>query len=213
MIVPAAAVPGVLADAEDVGVKSATVYASMIGDGDDPESKKRGAWLADFVANSRLRVAGPNCMGAYSFRERLFGYPNADLCRLEPGSVACIFQSGGLLQFWMRAAADRGLAIFLLHHLGQRARSRACGLPRLRHRRSRNPAGRAVHRRHPAAPRVHECGRARARHGQADPRHQDRRHREIASRVAIAYRRHRRRLRRLPRHVRALWHRQLPLAR
>src|SRR5262249_62021148 len=59
-------------------------------------------------AKSRLRVAGPNCMGAYSYRERLFGYPNADLCRLAPGPVACIFQSGGLIQFWMKAAAGRG---------------------------------------------------------------------------------------------------------
>ena len=37
VIVPAAAVPGVLTDAEEAGVKSATVYASMIGDGDEPE--------------------------------------------------------------------------------------------------------------------------------------------------------------------------------
>src|SRR5215471_17707252 len=72
VIVPAASVPGVLSDAEAAGVKSATVYASMIGDGDAPESKARGAWLAAFVVDSRLRVAGPNCMGAYSFRERLF---------------------------------------------------------------------------------------------------------------------------------------------
>jgi acetyltransferase len=109
VIVPAAAVPGVLADAEERGIDSATVYASMIGDGDDPESKERGAWLADFVAKSRLRVAGPNCMGAYSYRERLFGYPNTELCRLAPGPVACIFQSGGTIQFWMKAAAERGL--------------------------------------------------------------------------------------------------------
>jgi len=109
VIVPAAAVPGVLLDAEAAGVKSATVYASMIGDGEDPESLKRGAWLKEFTAGSRLRVAGPNCMGAYSYRERLFGYPNAELCQLAPGSVACIFQSGGLIQFWMKAAAERGL--------------------------------------------------------------------------------------------------------
>src|ERR1700736_6085282 len=38
VIVPAAAVPGVLVDAKEAGVKSATVYASMIGDGEDPES-------------------------------------------------------------------------------------------------------------------------------------------------------------------------------
>jgi acetyltransferase len=109
VIVPAAAVPGVLVDADQVGVKSATVYASMIGDGEDAESIKRGAWLKEFVAGSRLRVAGPNCMGAYSYRERLLGYPNTELCALAPGPVACIFQSGGLIQFWMKAAAERGL--------------------------------------------------------------------------------------------------------
>src|SRR5437899_3069569 len=109
VIVPAPAVPEILAAAEETGVGSATVYASMLGDGDAPESKARGVWLQDFTAKSRLRVAGPNCMGAYSYRERLFGYPNTDLCRLAPGSVACIFQSGGLIQFWMKAAAERGL--------------------------------------------------------------------------------------------------------
>src|SRR6266581_8130903 len=75
VIVPAAAVAGVLTAAEETGVGSATIYASMLGDGDEPESKVRGAWLKDFTAKSRLRVAGPNCMGAYSYRERLFGYP------------------------------------------------------------------------------------------------------------------------------------------
>ena len=109
VIVPAAAVPDVLSDAEEAGVQSATVYASMIGDGDEPESKARGAWLSAFVAKSRLRVAGPNCMGAYSYRERLFGYPNTELCRLTAGSVACLFQSGGTIQFWMKAGAERGL--------------------------------------------------------------------------------------------------------
>ncbi len=109
VIVPAAGVPDVLVDGEAAGVKSATVYSAMMGDGDEPASKARGAWLQDFVAKSRLRVAGPNCMGAYSYRERLMGYPNADLCSLEPGSVACLFQSGGTIMFWMRSAADRGL--------------------------------------------------------------------------------------------------------
>src|SRR5262249_59278615 len=111
VIVPAAAVAGVLTAAEEAGVESATVYASMLGDGDEPESKARGAWLKDFTAKSRLRVAGPNCMGAYSYRERLFGYPNADLCQLAPGPVACIFQSGGLVPFSRQAAAHQGLRV------------------------------------------------------------------------------------------------------
>src|SRR3954463_11414134 len=64
VIVPAAALADVLVDAEAAGVKSATVYAAAMGDGHDPESKKRGAWLKDFLGTSRLRIAGPNCMGA-----------------------------------------------------------------------------------------------------------------------------------------------------
>ena len=109
VIVPAAGVPDVLMDGEATGVKSATVYSAMMGDGDEPESKARGAWLKDFVAKSRLRVSGPNCMGAYSYHEKQLAYPNTDLCKLEPGSTACLFQSGGTIMFWMRSAADRGM--------------------------------------------------------------------------------------------------------
>jgi acetyltransferase len=109
VIVPAPGVAEVLTDAETTGVKSATVYASAVGDGDSPASRERGAWLKRFLAGSRLRVSGPNCMGSYSFREKLFAYPNTELCSVPPGPVAGIFQSGGTLQFWLKTAADRGL--------------------------------------------------------------------------------------------------------
>src|SRR5581483_1117085 len=109
VIVPASAVPDVLEEADATGLRSATIYAGAMGDGVDPESKKRGAWLKQFLARSALRVAGPNCMGAHSYREKLFGYPNTDLCRVPAGGTACVFQSGGTLQFWMKSAADRGL--------------------------------------------------------------------------------------------------------
>src|SRR5207248_8221256 len=109
VIVPAASVADVLLDADAAGVKSATVYAAAMGDGTDPESKKRGAWLKDFLQRSALRLAGPNCMGAHSYHERLFAYPNTELGRFPAGSTAAIFQSGGTLQFWLRTGADRGL--------------------------------------------------------------------------------------------------------
>jgi acetate---CoA ligase (ADP-forming) len=109
IIVPAAAVPNVLEEAEQAGLASATVYAAGLGDGDDAGSKERGVWLRDFVAKSHMRIAGPNCMGAHSYRERLFAYPNGELSKLPPGPLACIFQSGGTLQFWMKSAADRGI--------------------------------------------------------------------------------------------------------
>jgi acetate---CoA ligase (ADP-forming) len=109
VIVPAASVAGVLTDGEAAGIKSATIYASAVGDGESEPSRQRGAWLKDFVATSKLRVSGPNCMGSFSFREKLFAYPNSELCSVPPGPVALLFQSGGIVQFWMKSAADRGL--------------------------------------------------------------------------------------------------------
>jgi acetyltransferase len=109
VIVPSRAVPGVLTDAEAAGIKSATVYSARVGEGDDPESKKRGRWLEAFLSQSKLRLAGPNCMGSMSYRERLFAYPNAELYKVPAGPVGVIFQSGGTLQFFMKSAADRGL--------------------------------------------------------------------------------------------------------
>jgi acetyltransferase len=109
VIVPAPFVPDVLQDAEAAGVKSATVYAAAVGDGDSPASRERGAWLKNFVATSKLRVGGPNCMGNYSYPDKLFAYPNTELCSVPPGPLGGIFQSGGTLQFWLKSAADRGL--------------------------------------------------------------------------------------------------------
>jgi acetate---CoA ligase (ADP-forming) len=109
VIVPAASVADVLTDAESAHVKSATVYAAAVGDGDSADSRARGVWLTNFLANSSLRVSGPNCMGSYSYRERLFAYPNTELCSVPPGPVGGIFQSGGTLQFWLKSGADRGL--------------------------------------------------------------------------------------------------------
>ena len=213
VIVPAAAVPDVLEDADGAGLSSATIYSGAMGDGVDPESKKRGAWLKDFLARSQLRVAGPNCMGAHSYRERLFGYPNTDLCRVPAGPVACIFQSGGTLQFWMKSAAERGLRFSYGITSGNETGPRSRRLSQFPRRRSAHAPDRAVHRRHPPPGHVHARCRTRAGSGQAGAGDQDRCHREIAIGGAIAYRRHRRRLRRLSRHVRPLRHLQLPLAR
>src|SRR6202140_2642075 len=48
-------------------------------------------------------------MGANALRERYFGYPNTELCRLTPGSVAMVTQSGGTLQYLGQAGAQRGV--------------------------------------------------------------------------------------------------------
>lgn len=109
VIVPGSAVTGVLEDAAARGVKSVTVYAGGVGDGEGEESKARGQQVRDIVARTGLIVAGPNCMGGFSYPEKLFAYPNPRLADVAPGHVGCIFQSGGTLQFFMSTGAERGL--------------------------------------------------------------------------------------------------------
>ena len=109
VIVPAPAVQGVLEAGVAAGLKSATVYASQIGEGDDPEIIARGAALKALIDRSGLVVCGPNCMGLNAIREKNFGYPNADLCELAPGTVAFVTQSGGTVQYLANTGAHRGV--------------------------------------------------------------------------------------------------------
>jgi acetate---CoA ligase (ADP-forming) len=63
VIVPAPAVQSVIETGIAVGLKSATIYASQLGEGHDPEIVARGAALKALIERSGLVVCGPNCMG------------------------------------------------------------------------------------------------------------------------------------------------------
>src|SRR5262245_12495619 len=109
VIVPAPAVQGVLETGIAAGLKSASIYASQIGEGDDPEIVARGHALKALIDRTGLIVCGPNCMGLNAIREKNFGYPNNDLCELAPGSVAFVTQSGGTVQYLANTGAHRGV--------------------------------------------------------------------------------------------------------
>ncbi len=109
VIVPSAAVLDVLEKGVAAGLKSATIYAGNLGEGTDPESVARGQGIRDLVTRSGLILNGPNCMGGNSLHHRFFGYPNHELVGLPPGGVAYVSQSGGMVQFFVKSAADRGV--------------------------------------------------------------------------------------------------------
>jgi acetyltransferase len=109
VIVPAAHVIPVIEDGVKHGLKSATVYSAGVGDGADAESRARGLRLREICDESGLIVSGPNCMGGHSWREKLFLYPNARIAKIEAGSVGFASQSGGMVQFWVQSAGDRGV--------------------------------------------------------------------------------------------------------
>ena len=108
-IIPAEAVPVAMEDAIKRGLKAAMVYAANIGEGTDPEIVARGERLKAMCLEAGVTLGGPNCMGGLAFREKLFIYPNAVICRRPPGSIGCVFQSGGTLQFWVQTAQTRGM--------------------------------------------------------------------------------------------------------
>ena len=211
VIVPAPNVAGVLTDAEAAGVKSATIYAAAVGDGESEASRARGAWLKDFLATSRLRVSGPNCMGSFSFREKLFAYPNTELCLVPPGPVAALFQSGGNIQFWMKSASDRGLRFSYAVSSGNEA---DLDLADYLNFVVDDPHTRQIVLfiegiRQTAS--IHARGRARLTGRQAGAGDQDRRDAEVTRGGTVAHRRDWRRLRRVSCDVRALRDHQLPL--
>ncbi|MHA1108066.1 MAG: acetate--CoA ligase family protein [Alphaproteobacteria bacterium] len=109
IIIPAALIQQTLEEGVAHGLKSALVYASGIGEGNDPEFHARGEALRALCEDSGLVACGPNCMGTVSSREKLFLYPNPDFNKLEPGPVGAVFQSGGSLQHWCRTSAERGV--------------------------------------------------------------------------------------------------------
>ncbi len=109
LIIPAAAVPGVLEQGIGLGVKSAIVYANGIGEGLDPEVIARGAALKSLIGDAGIAVCGPNCMGLACVREKLYLYPHTHISEMEPGPVGLVFQSGGTLSYLVRTGRDRGL--------------------------------------------------------------------------------------------------------
>ena len=109
VIVPAPAVQGILEAGVAAGLKSATVYAAQLGEGNDPEIVARGVALKGLIERSGLTMCGPNCMGLNAVREKNYGYPNADLCGMTPGSVAFVTQSGGTVQYIGQIGAHRGI--------------------------------------------------------------------------------------------------------
>ncbi|MEE2995679.1 MAG: acetate--CoA ligase family protein [Pseudomonadota bacterium] len=109
VIIPAEAIPDVLAEAAEAGLRNALVYASRFGEGGDQVGADRATALRKICEDTGLRIAGPNCMGAISLPERLLFYPTSRVRGLPTGPVGVVFQSGGTFQFWLEQGAARGL--------------------------------------------------------------------------------------------------------
>jgi len=109
-IIPAEAIPDVLAEGAEHGLKAALVYAARFGEGGDEVGAARAERLAKLCRNG-LRVCGPNCMGALSLPNDLLFYPATRVRGLPKGPVGVVFQSGGTFMFWLARAAACGVGL------------------------------------------------------------------------------------------------------
>ena len=109
MLIPAEAIPAVLAEGAEHGLKSAIIYAARFGEGGNAEGLARAKELKALCDGHGLRLAGPNCLGTLSIREKLLLYPTARVRGFSRGPLGVIFQSGGTFQFWLQQAHVRGL--------------------------------------------------------------------------------------------------------
>ena len=96
-----------LEEATEAGVRSATLYSIGWGESDEV-GKERERALRALIERTGLLVCGPNGLGSASVREGLIAYPLRVMQWLHPGNIGVVFQSGAMLQPFLRCAGERG---------------------------------------------------------------------------------------------------------
>jgi acetate---CoA ligase (ADP-forming) len=109
VLVPAAGVIDTLARGAAAGARSATVFSAGFGEGFDTDAAALGRALAAVIADTGLAVSGPNCMGNVCARSRLVTLTEDRPLAVQPGPVALVGQSGGMMIFTNQALQERGI--------------------------------------------------------------------------------------------------------
>lgn len=109
ILVPGAAVIDVIKEAGEAGARSATIFSSGFGEGDDGEGLQLASALRAAVAESGLAVSGPNCLGNLAAPYKLMTLTDTRIDTLQRGPVAIFGQSGGIVTATYRALLGRGI--------------------------------------------------------------------------------------------------------
>ncbi len=109
VLVPAAGVVETLRSGAAAGARSATVFSAGFGEGFDTQAAALGRELAATIAQTGLAVSGPNCLGNVCSRSRLVTLTEDRPLTVEPGPVALVGQSGGMMIFTNQALQERGI--------------------------------------------------------------------------------------------------------
>jgi acyl-CoA synthetase (NDP forming) len=105
LTVPRKAIPGILRDCVEKGVKGAVLYSGGFSEA-GPEGKKFEEKIVRIARQGGTRIIGPNCVGTYNPSAKLI--PQAILPK-KSGPVGVISHSGFLFYYLLMSINDAGL--------------------------------------------------------------------------------------------------------
>lgn len=112
-------VPEVLKDCIKSGVGGAAVISGGFAEIGREDLQQR---IVDIAREADFPFIGPNCLGIYSTSHMdTFFLPSERMVRTEPGNVALISQSGGILVDQMIKFATEGIGLTLAVSIGNKA--------------------------------------------------------------------------------------------
>jgi acyl-CoA synthetase (NDP forming) len=114
IVVPAASVPQAMEDCAAKGVKSAIILSSGFAE-TDSAGRAVQERLTAMAREAGIRVVGPNCMGTFNVRNRMFAtFSQSFVSGLpQPGSIGIVSQSGAFGAHCFVSARERGLGLSL----------------------------------------------------------------------------------------------------
>jgi acyl-CoA synthetase (NDP forming) len=142
IMVPAAAVPGVITECAGAGITVATIYSDGFAEAGD-EGLRRQRDIVDIAKREKERLIGPNSMGVINCRTPTPITVNAalDAPALIPGSLGVISQSGTILGTLISRGQARGIGFCKLISVGNEA---DLGVAEIGHLLIDNPDTRAI---------------------------------------------------------------------
>lgn len=119
IMVPAKAVPGVIADCAAAGVKAATIFSAGFAETGD-EGAAIQQRMVQAARAGGVRLIGPNCLGIANVTGKTVLSANAVLesQALVPGSLSLVSQSGSMMGGTVSRAQERGLGFSKMVSVG-----------------------------------------------------------------------------------------------
>ena len=112
-------VPGILIDCIQAGVKAAAVISAGFAESGRQDLQDR---IVAIAVDADFPFIGPNCLGVYSpSHVDTFFLPSERMVRPDPGNVALVSQSGGILVDQMIKFADEGIGLSRAVSIGNKA--------------------------------------------------------------------------------------------